>query len=52
MEESYTKLLIRYWALSSNTLYFPGTGTKNLYWLWDRVKPTLKGKSRRIYKFR
>lgn len=38
MEESYTKLLIRYLPLSSNTLYFPDTGTENLYGHWGRVK--------------
>lgn len=38
VEESYSRLLIRYLPLTSNTLYFPDTWTENLYWHWDRVK--------------
>lgn len=38
MEESRAKLLIEYWPLSTNTLYFHGACTKSLYSQWDRVK--------------
>lgn len=31
MEESHAKLLIGYWPLSANTLYFHGTSTESLY---------------------
>lgn len=50
MEEYHAKLLIEYWSLSTNTLYF--RAQKACTHSEIELKCMVWGKSRRIYKFR